>query len=103
MIITRRRKPIIQLKKKPNGYWNNSTHQLEFFDRLYGKLGYKSMDDWYNVTTDDIRKNGGAGLLSVYNDSPSAALQRVYPHHKWDLHKFVHKPKRLQQDHSDKL
>lgn len=89
-----------KFKQRPNGYWKNVQHQLEFFDRLYDKLGYTTMDDWYNVTIGDISANGGGRLLRIYNDSPSAVLQNVYPHHHWDVHKFAHKPKQLKQSYS---
>ena len=70
-------------------------HKL-FFDNLGVKLGYKCLDDWYNVTTKDIYQNGGQLILSArYNGSPSWALQVVYPHHNWQLEKFTHKPQRF--------
>lgn len=43
------------------------------------------MDDWYHVTVEDIVKNGGGGLLTCYNNSPSSALQSIYPEHNWEL------------------
>ena len=57
------------------------------------KLQYSSMDDWYNLTVEDIVKNGGGGLLGLYNSSPSSALQSVYTEHSWDLERFKKKPK----------
>lgn len=58
------------------------------------QLEYKEMDDWYNVTKEDIHKYGGFGLLyKYYNDSPSKALQSVYPNHKWMLWRFGRSPR----------
>lgn len=55
-------------------------------------LGYKQMEDWYNITQLDIIKNGGVGVLDYYyNGSPSAALQNVFPEHQWDLNNFKNK------------
>lgn len=52
------------------------------------------MDDWYNVTQEDIFKNGGRALVrEYYSGSPSLALRNVYPEHNWDLEKFSNKPK----------
>src|SRR5689334_156417 len=69
-----------------------------FFDQLGSQLGYKSMEDWYNVTGKDIRsKNGGRGLLQYYKSSPSLALQTIYPQHKWILERFKKKPKQLEK------
>src|SRR5256885_2308773 len=62
-----------RFKTVPHGYWEQKENQTEFFDRLYVLLGYKCMDDWYNVTQKDIHKNGGAGVLLDYKGSPSLA------------------------------
>ena len=55
-----------------------------FFDWLHGTLGYKTTEDWYCLSQEDILKNGGATLLeSYYHNSLSVALQCVYPNHHW--------------------
>ena len=73
----------------PQRFWKHKKNRKKFFDWLMTELGYKCMDDWYNVTTEDFYKNGGAGLLaSYYNSSPSLALQTVYPEHNWDMDKL---------------
>ena len=46
------------------------------------------MDDWYNVTQEDIQKNGGIALLQQHSNSPSKALQNIYPEHDWELWRF---------------
>ena len=52
------------------------------------------MDDWYNVTQDVIKRNGGGRfMIDYYKNSPSSALQNVYPEHNWDLEKFKYKPR----------
>lgn len=77
----------------PTGFWENQTHAVKFFDWLFGKLGYERMGDWYKVTVEDISSNGGGALLgNKYNNSPSKALQSVYPQHKWELERFKQKP-----------
>src|SRR5688572_6493148 len=69
-------------KTVPQGYWEKKENHIEFFDRSYNTLGYKCMDDWYNVTQEDIHKNGGRRLLvHYYHGSPSGALQSVYSEH----------------------
>lgn len=76
--------------------WQNKQSHVKFLNGLGVQLGYKCMDDWYNVTQKDIHKNGGHGLLhNYYNDSPSFALQSIYPEHNWELGKFKNKPMRL--------
>src|SRR5690348_9510194 len=69
--------------------WKNEENHRLFFDWLFIQLGYKEMDDWYNVTQEDIHKYGGSRLLNgYYSDSPSKALQSVYPEHEWMMWKF---------------
>jgi len=47
------------------------------------------MDDWYNLTLEDINKHGGHTILRDYfNYSPSKALQGVYPEHNWMIWRF---------------
>ena len=81
----------------PKTFWQYKANQKRFFDWLMIQLGYECMDDWYNVTGKDIHMNGGGGLLMRYNDSPSVALQSIYPGHNWDLQKFKKKPTRFWQ------
>lgn len=79
----------------PKGFWEKPENKKQFFNWLGNQLGYKSMDDWYNVTNEDIQKRGGKGVLGHYNDSPSRALQAVYPEHNWMLWRFLSVPKDL--------
>ena len=50
------------------------------------------MDDWYKLTADDMSEYGGITLLHLYNNSPSKALQSVYPEHKWMIWRFKTMP-----------
>lgn len=67
----------------PNRYWKEMENQVRFMDWLGVQLGFKTMDDWYTVTQDDFQQNGGSGLSSFYDFSPSKILENVYPQHKW--------------------
>src|SRR5258707_355737 len=76
------------------GKWQNKEAHKQFFDRMGTQLGHTTMEDWYNVTKEDIYKNGGGGPpTSYYRGSPSPALSSVYPQHKWILGKFKSVPK----------
>jgi len=55
------------------------------------------MEDWYSISQEPIFQNGGRRLLEYYNDSPSFALQSVYPKHDWILERFEHKPLHLRK------
>jgi len=41
------------------------------------------------VTLESIQKNGGGKLLLPYKNSPSVALQSIYPQHSWIVWKFT--------------
>src|SRR5690348_4940438 len=51
-------------------------------------MGYKSMEDWYKITLEDIIKKGGKRLLFYFGSSPSKMLIDVYPEHQWHMWRF---------------
>jgi hypothetical protein len=51
------------------------------------------MEPWYKLTTAEIRRKGGHGLLKYHNGSVSKILEAVFPEFKWDISKFVRKPR----------
>src|SRR5690349_2552744 len=63
-----------------------------YFDWLGIQLGYKSMDDWYKLTMDELRKHNGSKFLSNYS-SPAEILQKIYPQHNWMIWRFKDIPK----------
>lgn len=48
---------------------------------------------WYRLSTAEIRRRGGFGLLRLHDGSVSKILQSVFPEFQWDLSKFVRKPR----------
>lgn len=73
--------------KLPRNHWNDILNQRKFFDSVGNKLGVKSYSDWYNIRNEDIKMQGGAGLLKHYKDSLSEALPLIYPEFNWELNK----------------
>lgn len=53
------------------------------------------MEDWYNVSFQDITANGGAGLLKRYSDSHFFAIIHVYDEYKWELWRFSRLPNKF--------
>src|SRR5688500_6705904 len=88
----------------PSGFWEKQENRKVFFDWLGFQLGYRSVDDWYNVTVEDFQDNKGGRLLQDhYSNSPSRALQVIYPEHDWMLWRFVKSPVAyLEKIHVDK-
>lgn len=46
----------------------------------------------YSVGVDDFIKNGGRGLMNIYNNSVQNALEFVFPEHGWLSWKFQKLP-----------
>ena len=64
-------------------FWKVQENQKEFLETLGKELGFKTKEDWYNVTVKDFVSHGGRGLLAHYDQSPSKVLQAIYPQHIW--------------------
>src|SRR5690348_7097251 len=82
-----------KFKVIPKGYLAKKENQREFMEWLGKQLGYKCLEDWYKVTKEALHKSGAHGFLRRhFNDSPSRALQSIYPEHKWEPWKFYMPP-----------
>ena len=68
-----------KFKGVPKGFWDSKDNQKNFMDWLYIQLGFKSMQDWYALSIDDLKRHGGNGILLYYRNSPSKVLQYIYP------------------------
>src|SRR5512138_3298925 len=73
---------------RENKYWHNPQNRIQFLDELAKELGFKSKEQWYHITKSQITNKRGAGLLQLYNNSPSRMLISVYNDHKWIPSKF---------------
>lgn len=74
--------------KVPVSFWRDGSNQRQFLDWAYKKLGYSSMNGWYHLTSDEIKKLGGGHLQNTYGGSVTHLLQTVYPEHPWQTWKF---------------
>jgi hypothetical protein len=70
------------------GFWNQQKNQKQFMNWLGNELGFKQMDDWYQITGKIIEENGGVGLLQKYNNSLIEVIESIYPNYKWLPWKF---------------
>jgi hypothetical protein len=74
-------------------FWESNTQERIVLDLLGNQLGFKRMEDWYNVTVKQIREKGGSKLLRKYDNSPSKLVASVYNHHQWINANFNSKPR----------
>ena len=67
-------------------FWKPLSIQQRFFDDFFKLFNFQSMEDWYNVTSNEIRSlNGGRTILFYYSESLFAALKNCYPNYPWDV------------------
>lgn len=58
-------------------FWSDSDNVNNFVKNLTSKLNIQKMEDWYNVSVEQMHEHGAAGLisrLSLYH-----LLMRLYP------------------------
>jgi hypothetical protein len=67
----------------PIGFWDTWEHQRKFMDWLKNELNIEQTMNMYQITTSDIIKLGGIGLLSKYGRSIPHLLQAIYPENLW--------------------
>ena len=83
----------------PNGFWEERTSLSSYIEWASAQLEVNYLHDWYRISVAQlgligpvtiVRKCGGLGKI----------LQKVYPHHDWNLKKFSsakHNPKASQR------
>ena len=91
--------------KIPISYWNSIDNQREFFNYLSNQLNIHSLDQWYSIPLQSIRKFGGSNLLAsqgkIYD-----ILKNVYPDFNWKIYLFIPIPNECFSDiqiHKDYL
>ena len=75
-------------------YWRSEENQRNFLDKLFIRLGFNKMEDYYKLNNKDIKLHGGGPLLKLYNDSFYNALVKLYPDYHWDVLKSNAKQKK---------
>jgi len=73
-------------------FWKNIQKQIKYANWLEKKLGYKNMEDWYNIRVELFKKNYGSSLiLNYYNGSCYDFLKVIFPKYNWIKSKFPKK------------
>jgi hypothetical protein len=62
------------------------------------QLGFRRVEDWYQITQHHFRQWDGGGLLAQFADSPIAVLKDYRPDYKWLEWRFTHVPRRFWDD-----
>eukprot|EP01124_Arcella_intermedia_P023309 TRINITY_DN3682_c0_g2_i1.p1 TRINITY_DN3682_c0_g2~~TRINITY_DN3682_c0_g2_i1.p1 ORF type:complete len:341 (+),score=69.65 TRINITY_DN3682_c0_g2_i1:29-1051(+) len=76
----------------PRNYWNSREAKKLYVEWLGGVLGYSCMADWYSLRVEDIEKQSGDRLISLYGKSPFKMLSQSYTQFHWNLWQFDRSP-----------
>ncbi len=65
-----------------------STKEIKnHLERLGKEFGVKNLEDWYQIETKEITSKEKE-FFSLFKNSLSRALQKIYPKHDWHVWKF---------------
>lgn len=70
-----------------NDYWKSTSNQKCYLEWLGKQLNFKSMEDWYSLSVDQIAKHGGKSILHHHHSIPQM-IQTLFPQYKWYPLKF---------------
>jgi len=69
------------------GFFDSIENLTKYADWLNKKLNYKNMEDWYKITTQNLKDNYGSAIIKKY--TIIKFLRTVYPNYKWLEWKFI--------------
>jgi hypothetical protein len=75
-----------KLTSSPNNFWDHEENIKKYAIWLGEILGYKKMEDWYNLDTNIIAKNHGRGLITYYKLIDF--IRKAFPDYEWLEWKF---------------
>lgn len=70
---------LLNTRHSPRGFWEDPQTRKQFFEDMAKSLGYKTWEDWYQISWDEIREYGGVSMLGNYDNSPSKVIMETYP------------------------
>jgi len=70
------------------GSWKTLAEQRTFLDDIAKKYNITDHQEWYNISRDKIRQNGGHELLKLHKYSLGKLVTSIYPEYEWDIDKF---------------
>jgi very-short-patch-repair endonuclease len=89
---------VINQKRIPNNFWDNSENIKNYLGWLYKKLEFKNEDDWYNIEFKFIYESGGRGLLERYANSVYTLINTLFSEKLWLPWKFKNVPLKFSSD-----
>jgi len=80
-------------KMAPRRFWQDRKNHRVFMQWFGQRLGLREPSDWYHVTNQDFRDNGGGAFLLHYDSTVSAAIMSYLPEYDWKEWMFDKTPK----------
>ena len=74
--------------KVSKSYWNDINNQKRWFEQVGKHLGVSKMEDWYQISGQELLPFGGSRFLEAYGHSISNIITVVYPEFGWKPWKF---------------
>lgn len=72
-------------ERLPKSHWEDKRNQRAFLEELASKLNVTTKEGWRGVTTAEVERFGGVGLLARHGRSLLNALESVYPEEEWPV------------------
>ena len=83
----------------PNGYWDQFKNRRLYLRWLGQRLGFRKMESWYRITTNDFKRNRGATVLATqWGSSAIAAVKECFPDYDWKDWLFGNVPRHFWPD-----
>lgn len=83
----------------PAGYWDYQTNRRRYLRWLGQRLGYHKPEDWYRLTTADLKENRGSALLLYqWKSSAIAGLKECFSDYDWNEWLFTCAPRSFWND-----
>lgn len=83
----------------PAGFWQYPENRRLYLIWLGQSLGFRKLDDFYQIRTNDFKANRGSGaLLHCWGSSSVTAIMETFPDHDWKEWLFVSCPRSFWKD-----
>ena len=81
-----------RLRQVRQGFWDDPANRHRYMHWLGKQLGFRRVEDWYQLSKQRMTEYYGGGLLAHFGDSPSAVLKDYRPDYGWLEWRFAHAP-----------
>jgi hypothetical protein len=74
------------------GFWDDPANRHRYMGWLGKQLGFRRLEDWYQLSKQPMTEYYGGGLLAQFSDSPSAVLKDYRSDYEWKEWLFSRPP-----------